>query len=166
MTTLAARILSPANRWPLAIVLALLGNVTICMITVRAAIGDPSVSFEPRYYERSFDWNRDAAQLRAFADAGWSIAADWTGGGSLSVRLTDDAGEPAAAAGVSVEMFRVVRAADRRTVTLAQTAPGVWAASAAPEAGGLHELRFTITDNAGRILRCVRTVEALSPATN
>jgi nitrogen fixation protein FixH len=133
------------------------------MITVRAAIGDPSVSYEPRYYERSFEWNRDAAQLRAFADSGWSIATDWTNAGRLMVRLTDEAGSPVAAAGVSVELFQVVRAGDRRTVALQQAEPGLWTAAAEADGAGLHELRFTIIDDAGRTLRCVRTIELSAP---
>jgi nitrogen fixation protein FixH len=132
--------------WPAIIVTLLLGNVTLGVVLMRVASGDPHFAVEPDYYRRAVGWDSTQAQARQNLALGWQLvpALGAVGGGDplLTLVLRDASGAPLDGASVSVEARAVAHASDVLAANLLPTGtPGTYAADLPVAREGLWEVR-------------------------
>jgi nitrogen fixation protein FixH len=98
-------------------------------------------------YEDGLAYDKTAAQVRAQEALGWRIAAS-AGAGGLEVQALDRAGAPLRGLKVSGQLTRPATETGKTAVRFAETAPGVYSASAALT--GAWDLTVTVSDSHGR----------------
>jgi len=148
-----------ANRWPAFLGGILLMSITAQGVLVHVATRPSSPRPIANYYERSLNWDADAAVLAASRELGWSVAIDVPAGDQYAVTarrpvdlvVRDREGEPVA--GLSGRLISQPPAESRKLEseltelphdrghyrTLAPLGkPGVWLLSIDAERGGTH----------------------------
>jgi nitrogen fixation protein FixH len=140
---------APHIRWPLGIAAILGATIAGNVAVMRVAGDDPSFAVEPDYYRRAVAWDTTMAQARASAALGWRVTpavAPLVAGAPATVTLaiTDRDGAPLTGATVAVEALFNARANDRHTATMAEVAPGRYAAPLPLAWAGEWELRVQV----------------------
>lgn len=136
--------------WPAAIVAVLVLHLAGWLAVVAIATRDPTLSVEPRYYDKAVRWDEAAAQRRQNEELGWSLQIDADpraeprGERRLTCRVLDRAGTPVTGAQVDLVVFHHARAAERQELRLAEESPGLYAARPRMARAGLWEARFTV----------------------
>lgn len=146
-------LLAPSVRWPLGITAILAATIAGNLVVLRVASDDPSFAVEPDYYRRAVGWDSTMAQARASAALGWRVTPAVTpllAGAPATVTLvvSDRDGAPVTGATVAVEALFNARANDRHTATLAEVAPGRYAAPLPLAWAGVWELRVRVRGTA------------------
>jgi nitrogen fixation protein FixH len=145
-----------AIRWPLFLAGLFSINVFMVATTIYKSVTDETFAVEPDYYAKAMAWDDTRAATHTAEESGLIVNAAATPEQILVV-LSDESG-PVTGASVEAEYFHRARAADRRSVALAETAPGAYAAPAEVTRVGLYDLRLTIAAG-DRVTACTRTVE-------
>lgn len=133
--------------WPAAIIGLLLLNITIVGITVYLATTDPSVAVEPDYYEKAVKWDQSAAQAQVNRKLGWTIRVTISKGPSpqtLTVAVSDPAGNPVQDAQVEVVAFHNARSGDRQTIRPEVAGSGAYAAPISADLPGAWHFRVQV----------------------
>lgn len=138
--------MKPNIRYPLLIGGLLAIPVTFVTIAVVTLSGDPSFAVEPDYYKQAVDWDQFAGQREANRKLGWT--AEWSAAPAgvetaLTLRLSHADGTPVTGVRATTVAFFNGRSGERQTLTLAESAPGLYAASLARVRPGLWELRLS-----------------------
>ena len=117
------------------------------------AIDDPNFALEPNYYDKAIHWDQSQADARASRALGLQltlaplvVARD--GQVPLSLAIADRANLPLLDATVTVEAFPNAFASRVETLTLRETAPGVYTGQLAHGLSGLWELRVALRHGA------------------
>lgn len=92
-------------------------------------------------YEKGLAYNRTLDAAQAQKELGWQGAMDYDAG-VLAFRLDDAQGMPLKGADVKAEIERPVAAGMDRTISLTETAPGLYKADIAFPAPGLWNIRI------------------------
>jgi len=85
-------------------------------------------------YQEGLAYNHEIAARRAQESLGWAVAVDVAsanGVGAITAQFRDRAGAPLTGLAVTAELLRPVAEGNDQTVTLAETAPGVYRAEVA-----------------------------------
>jgi hypothetical protein len=128
------------------------------------AIDDPHFALEPDYYDKAVHWDRSQAEARASAKTGLELQLNGplvtTGDGSveIEVHVTDRRTSPFTGAQVELQAFPNAYADRIQTLSLRETAPGVYAGRLTRSVLGLWELRFGVARETVRF-REVRRVD-------
>ena len=133
--------LTPANRWPVAIVAILSAQVAFGIWMSKIAGNDPHFAVEPNYYARAINWDATMAQSRKDKALGWTAMATFehgaTGPVTVRVALRERSGAPIVADSVTAQALAVAhanvvdtltftRSGDSYTATLPNAAGGLW----------------------------------------
>lgn len=140
--------------WPGMVVVFILGNVTVCAITVTVATRAGDRGVEPGYYQKAMNWDQTVAAKEASERLGWRIVfSDPPAvGHPLRVRVLDANGLEVENARISLEAFHHATASKRVEVTLSRDA-GVADAVATDltlDRAGLWEFRWKIEAPSGK----------------
>ena len=152
--------LSRAWVWPLAVVGMLSVSMTVCAITVIAAVGDPSYAIEDDYYQKAVDWDHSREVELASKDLGWrSDATLTTSDGVLTVALNDGDGSPVSAASVRALVFHHARRGDAQDLVLRSQGDGRYTAMLNRPREGQWQVRIRASRGRDRF---VRTLDIIS----
>lgn len=141
----------PHVFWPGLVVGLLCVSFTAAIITVVAAVSDPSFSVEEDYYDKALRWDEHRAQQAHNEALGWSAQValgrpDALGKRALMVTLVDGAGAPIEGAVVVASYFHRANKPDEQTTALAPTGTaGEYAAPADVARAGLWDISLTVT---------------------
>lgn len=133
--------------WPMIIVGLLLMNVTIVIVTVILAAGDPSAAVEPDYYAKALAFDSTMKQREASAKLGWTAepslrtAADGRTP-ELVVRLNDRDHQALSGAAVTITAFPSVRSGERQSLSATAAQPGVYITPIRITRGGIWIIRI------------------------
>lgn len=136
--------------WPAAIVAVLILHLAGWLAVVAIATRDPTLSVEPRYYDKAVRWDETAAQLQENKELGWSARieieteASPLGERRLACRVLDRTGSPVAGAQVDLVFFHHARAAERQELRLVEESPGLYSGRPRMAREGLWECRLTV----------------------
>jgi nitrogen fixation protein FixH len=132
--------------WPLGVVGALAMSLTVCGITVMAAVSDPSYAIEDDYYQKAVDWDRQRA-LEAASDAlGWEAIVDFDlNASTIAVTLVNDEGVPLEGAIVRAMTFHHARRSEAQDVTFSADGPGRYVAVLDRPREGQWQIRLRAT---------------------
>ncbi|MEQ9097202.1 MAG: FixH family protein [Phycisphaerales bacterium] len=129
--------------WPLAVVGMLAISMSVCAITVVAAVSDPSYAIEDDYYQKAVDWDQSRELERASAKLGWRAEPRvLTGNETLSIVLRDADGEPIADASVRALAFHHARRGDARALRLISQGDGLYTAPLTNARAGQWQVRI------------------------
>lgn len=118
------------------------------------ATSDPHFALEPDYYDKAVHWDRSRAEERASALTGLSLsltrplALTADGGVDVEVRVVDRQTSPFRGARLQLQAFPNAYAQNSQSLTLRETAPGVYVGRLSRGVLGLWELRFGLTRDA------------------
>jgi len=131
--------------WPLGVVGMLCVSLTVCAITVVAAVGDPSYAVEPDYYQRAVDWDKQQAMLATSQALGWNteFGLDLTSG-EIVITLTDSLDRPLEGAVARALVFHHARRNDAQELLLQPSEPGRYAAKVASPREGQWQVRLHV----------------------
>ena len=127
--------------WIVIVVGLLVGNA-VAMGVLVAEAGDPTPRVMPDYYRKAIAWDETVAARRASDALGWSARASLEGD-RLAVELVDATGAPLRGAAVTITARPRSRADEITAATLAEGAPGRYAAAVGLARAGLHEIEIT-----------------------
>jgi nitrogen fixation protein FixH len=145
--------------WAWVPVLLLGSSVAFGAWRVAVILGDPSFSAEDRAYERGLAWDAELERRAAAAALGWIVTVETPAAresGELLVRVRDRAGAPVAGLRGRVEAFHNAHPRELLEAELAERAPGLLAAPAAPPRAGLWQWRLALEGEAGAWTGVVR----------
>lgn len=136
--------------WPMIIVGLLLMNVTIVVVTVVLAAGDPSAAVEPDYYAKALAFEGTMKQREANSRLGWMAeptlrTATDARTPELVVRLTDRDHKPLTGARVTITAFPSARSGERQSLTAAPTSSGQYTTPIRIARGGIWIIRIVAT---------------------
>ena len=132
----------------------LLGSMFIGLGTLAyVAIDDPNFALEPNYFDKAIHWVQSQADARASRAMGLKLTlaplvVASNGQVSLTLTIADRANLPLLGAAVQVEAFPNAFASRIETLTLRETAPGVYTGQLAHGLSGLWELRVALQHGA------------------
>ena len=133
--------MTPKNRWIVAILALLGGNVVAMVIlAVVAHVGHSEVI--PNYYEQSTHYDDTQRAAEASRALGWSVKATLADG-ALQVSVRDAAGAPLTGARVRASGYPRARAHERIDVSLTAGGEGSYR-GLADRTLGLHDLAITV----------------------
>lgn len=139
------------RRWPVGVVVLLVGHVLAMLWFISLAVSDPSVAVEEDYYAKALRWDETMAQQETNRRLGWQLAAHVTppvvrgGDAVLEAVLSDAAGRPVTGAEVSVEAFAVARSGHILRSRLEEREQGRYQTHLLLRRSGRWELRFVVT---------------------
>lgn len=142
------------RKWPFFIVGLLLLNVTVCAITVTAAVMNPADT-EPNYYQRALDWDRNKLEWPQADSLGWKAIIGQLPGGLLDVRLEGPQG-PVLATRVEVEVFHQAHSRERVRLEMKRIGDGRFVAPYPIANDGSHEIRLWIDTGTTRATTMLR----------
>jgi nitrogen fixation protein FixH len=119
-------------------------NAVFMITAYRTFPGETSVT----PYEDGLAYNAAIKQMKDQQALGWRIAAGVNDAGHVQVQALDKAGAPLRGLKASGELLRPATETGRRSVTLRETAPGVYVASAGALTGA-WDLDLTLVDAQG-----------------
>ncbi|MEQ8843691.1 MAG: FixH family protein [Phycisphaerales bacterium] len=139
--------------WPLAVVGALAVSLTVCAITVVAAVSDPSYAIEDDYYQKAVDWDDRRALQAASDQLGWNanVSIDLAAT-TLAVAINDDQGQPIEAAIVRATIFHHARRGMAQRVDLRHEGQGCYTATIAQPREGQWQVRLTAQHNSNTFI--------------
>jgi nitrogen fixation protein FixH len=108
-------------HWPVIVVLILGGSVSMHLVILAKATGDPSFVIEKDYYEQATRWDATQEERRASEALGWKVDARARAVGpdlEVEIAVTDAAGRPIEGADVWVKGFAIARSAAVAHATL------------------------------------------------
>lgn len=115
--------------WPVAVVGMLSVSMTVCAITVIAAVSDPSYAIENDYYQKAVDWDQSREIQRASEQLGWECDATLvTDRGVLTITLQDEEGVWITDASVRATVFHHARRGDAQQLVLTSQGDGSYTA--------------------------------------
>ncbi|HEY6079671.1 MAG TPA: FixH family protein [Polyangiaceae bacterium] len=126
------------------------------------ATSDPHFALEPDYYDKAVHWDRSRAEEQASALTGLSLSLSRPlalapgGGVDVEVRVVDRQRSPFQGARLQLQAFPNAYAQHSQTLTLRETAPGVYAGRLSRGVLGLWELRFGLARDAVRFQKVLR----------
>ncbi len=128
--------MTPAVRWPAAI-LGLIGlNMCLVAVTIYYATSDPSAAVEPDYYRKALAWDQIARERAASQRLGWSCSIEFITPDQIQLALRDRGGGGVSGARVVATAFAEVRAANRITLDLDEVEPARYGAVFTPDRPG------------------------------
>lgn len=133
--------MTPKNRWIVAIV-ALLGGNVLAMVTLAVVANVGHSEVIPNYYEQSTHYDDTLRAAQASRALGWSVRATLSDG-ALEVAVLDAMGAPLSGARVHAIGYPRARARDRIEVSLTMFAAGSYRGFA-DHTIGLHDLEITV----------------------
>lgn len=95
--------------WPVGVVGMLCVSLSVCAITVVAALSDPSYAIEDDYYQKAVDWDRDRDLQAASDKLGWNAQLTISTDGQIVVTITDAHGRTVDNASVRATAFHHAR---------------------------------------------------------
>jgi nitrogen fixation protein FixH len=119
-------------------------NAYFMVIAYKTFPGETSVT----PYEDGIAYNSALKQMRDQKALGWRITAGAVEGGQLQVQAFDHAGAPLNGLRVSAELLRPATETGRRTIAMAESAPGVYTASTSA-LDGAWDMNVTLLDAQG-----------------
>jgi len=132
--------------WPLAVVGMLSVSMTVCAITVIAAVSDPSYAIEDDYYQKAVDWDHARGLEIASEELGWHADAMLTtSDGTLAVTLTDADGQPLGDAFVRALVFHHARRGNAQEFVLRSQGDGRYLATLNRPRDGQWQIRINAT---------------------
>src|SRR5512132_189602 len=147
--------------WPIgmATILALTVGATIWVAVI--ANDDPSFAIEPDYYRKAIGWDSTMVQMRENARLRWHIQPvldpfTRSGGATLRLRLSDDAGAPIRDAKIRVAALYNARAGRILEGTMVADTPTTYALQLPVGTRGEWELRFDIQRGGERFTSTTR----------
>ena len=147
-----ARFIESGMHWPVMLVLLFMTSASFVITTAFLGAGTGSRMIEPDYYARAVDWDATKERLDAAKTLGWSfepgISPDLDGSGSrlVSLRLTDEYGEPIEDARVDLVLFAHTEAHERTEAALSHSGAGMYQSRVTGMGTrGLWELRVLVT---------------------
>lgn len=143
----------PRVFWPFpGMVFVLIGlSLTMAAVTITLATNDPSFGLEEDYFAKAVAWDETAAQMQTNERLGWnadvelSKTLDGKGERSITVLLTDRAGDPIEGANLEAFAFHNARRSETYQFGFAEIAPGRYAAGQALAREGRWTLRLRAT---------------------
>lgn len=150
--------------WPLGVVGVLAVSLTVCGITVIAAVSDPGYAIEDDYYEKAVHWDRQRV-LEAASDAlGWEAGVDFDlNASTVAVTLTDDEGQPIEGAIVRATAFHHARRGLAQDITFSTDGQGRYVAALDRPREGQWQIRIRATRAADTFLH-TSDIYATSPS--
>jgi nitrogen fixation protein FixH len=138
--------------WPLGVVGMLCVSLSVCAITVLAAVNDPSYAIEDDYYQKAMDWDRERA-FRIVSDRlGWRATIAITNIGQVAVVLTDAEGRPIDNASVRATAFHHARRGLAEELTLQARGEGRYVATLSHPREGQWQVRLRASLGRDRFL--------------
>ena len=128
-------------------------QVLLCVFAVFLAVGDRKQAIIPEYYKRSTMWDAHVELVRNSQQLAWRIepifsSPDPTGLRTMTVRLTDNTGQPIENVAIDLVYFAHVRAADEHVASGApqdEHTPGLYILPIRMQRDGVWTFRFTIS---------------------
>ncbi len=107
---------SSRNFWIFLILAFFAIDLTIAVIAISMAAGDPSFRSIPGFGERSVHWDERRNQHERLVSLGWSIQVDKSRSGkdSLAIEITDRQGKPVDGISLQVNLFHYTRVAEQQ----------------------------------------------------
>jgi len=133
--------MSPKNRWVVAI-LALLGGNVVAMVVLAVVANVGHSEVIPNYYEQSTHYDDTLHAAEASRALGWSVAAKLDDG-ALLVSVRDAGGAPLSGARVRASGYPRARASERIDISLTAGEKGSYRGNA-DHTLGLHDLSITV----------------------
>lgn len=137
---------TPSNvrawRWPLAVVGILGVSLTVCAITVVAAVSDPSYAIEDDYYQRAVDWDHERDLQAASDRLGWRADVIVSDDGIITAVMTDANDQPIDNAAVRVTTFHHARRGLAQDLTLQPRGNGRYVGTLAQPRSGQWQVRL------------------------
>jgi nitrogen fixation protein FixH len=136
-------------KWPLIVVGLLLGHISIMVTAVVLATSDKSFAVLPDYYQKAVNWDRSQADLRASEKLGWQVIlvpspeVDPTGHRTVTLTLSDAAGQPIANADVEVSAYHQARPNEMIQATFHTDASGQASQALAMRREGFYQIGIT-----------------------
>ncbi len=146
--------ISPAARWPVAIVAALTVTAGANGYLLYRAT-ETAAPLESDYYRKAVAWDSTMAQARSNELLGWRVTASVAPDGRVVARIVDRAGHPILGATVHVEGFPIAHADGGITAVLLPTGLG-YEGLVPLRYGSLHELRFEVAAGGERFTSMLR----------
>jgi len=132
--------------WPILIVGLLAAHATMMMVAVRYATGGSQGdrAVVANFYEKGVAWDAARARQSASDKLGWQAtiiasASDTAGRRTLSIVLTDRAGEPVDATDMAVSYFHLSHGDNIQTAIMASASQGRYEATAAISRPGFYQ---------------------------
>ncbi|AMV31814.1 FixH [Pirellula sp. SH-Sr6A] len=116
-----------SRRFWVALVLAFFAiDITIAVIAISMAAGDPSFRTIPGFGQRSVDWEVRKKEEQRIADRGWTVdaRASTANPRKLSISVLDKDRQPVPDLSLTVTLFHYTRVAEQQVV------PMTWSGSA------------------------------------
>lgn len=134
--------------WPAVVVALLGGHITICLVAVALATGDPSVAIEPDYYQKAVDWDKTQLAKLASDQLGWSTLltvspeSDPLGNRLVKVIINDPMGQPVTGLLCDMMLYHRARSNDRQSLQLSESESGVYIGKSPIRREGFWEFRL------------------------
>lgn len=137
--------------WPGMVVVFILGNVTVCAVTVAVAMRAGDRGVEPEYYQKAMHWDQAVAAQQASDKLGWRIVfrEPPAVGNPVRVRVVDKSGNEVDGATIVLEAFHHATASQRFDVTLSSGSAAGESGEFAPDRPGLWEFRWKVEAPSG-----------------
>lgn len=148
-----------ARWWPAALSLVLGVTVLANVALLWTASHDAGYVVEPDYYRQAVEWDSTVARRARSAALGWHadvrLAAPDPDGATLTVRLATRSGAALDSAAVRAELSHNAHGADRFTVRLTHTGPGLYAGIVPSRLRGLWRVDLSATSGRDAFLERV-----------
>lgn len=127
-------------------------NLSIALIAIVIAVGDPSFKPIPSYGENGVDWEAQK-KLQERSDAlGWMVRVErGSPHDGIHIRLTDRSGEPVTGASGNVRAYHFTRAGEAVTAKVIEsdTQPGLYIAAVDVSKDGRWQITLSLEGTEG-----------------
>ncbi len=105
-------------------------DITVAVVAISMAAGDPSFRPIPGFSDRSVYWAETQKKQKNLLDLGWKIEVDpsATHASQLAIRVLDKQGQPVSDAEFNVTVFHYTRVAEQQTAKMVES-DGIYTAS-------------------------------------
>lgn len=138
--------------WPVGVVGMLCVSLSVCAITVVAAVSDPSYAIEDDYYQKAVDWDRDRDLQAASDKLGWNAELTISTDGQIVVTITDAHGQTVDSAAVRATAFHHARRGLAEELTLTPQGNGRYVAMLDQPREGQWQVRLQASLGRDRFL--------------
>jgi nitrogen fixation protein FixH len=139
------------SPWPWAIAGGLGVVVAVNIFVVRIAASDPPVVEADRPYEVGEAYQTELEAFRKSAALGYTADVS-VGGGRVTLKLTDRAGQPVAGLHGALRLERPDRKDRDQTLNLTESAPGTYEATGDLSPAGVWRVHSALSDARGQWL--------------
>ncbi|MEQ1825239.1 MAG: FixH family protein [Pirellula sp.] len=143
----AARHERTSRRFWVLLILGFFGmDLSIAIIAIAMAAGDPSFRAIPGFGERSVAWDERRALSENWQKQNWTLDVSRRSPGSDAVEfsLRSEDGQPVTGCSGNVKVFHYTRVAEQSTASVDEVAPGIYVAPLNVAKPGMWNVEFDL----------------------